>query len=115
MKRERLTHVQRREQTRERLLEAARIMFLKKGLTATSVEDIAAAAGYTRGAFYSNFGSKPELLIELLWSGTHFVDAMNWLRELSTAGRRVACHDHDVDRRWVTRHSLCYGAGSSLR
>ncbi|KAA0997690.1 TetR/AcrR family transcriptional regulator [Paraburkholderia panacisoli] len=66
MKRKRLTHAQRREQTRERLLEAARKMFIKKGLAATSVEDIAEAAGYTRGAFYSNFDSKPELLLELL-------------------------------------------------
>jgi AcrR family transcriptional regulator len=66
MKRERLTHAQRREQTRERLLEAARKTFVKKGLAATSVENIAEAAGYTRGAFYSNFDGKPELLLELL-------------------------------------------------
>ena len=66
MKRERMTHAQRREQTRENLPEAARTMFVKKGLAATSVEDIAAAAGYTRGAFYSNFDGKPELLLELL-------------------------------------------------
>jgi AcrR family transcriptional regulator len=66
MKRERLTHAQRREQTRERLLEAARKMFVKKGLAATSVEDIAETAGYTRGAFYSNFDDKPELLLELV-------------------------------------------------
>jgi AcrR family transcriptional regulator len=39
---------------------------MKKGYAATSVEDIAAAAGYTRGAFYSNFRGKSELLIELL-------------------------------------------------
>ncbi|MFL9900489.1 TetR/AcrR family transcriptional regulator [Paraburkholderia fungorum] len=66
MKRERLTHAQRREQTRERLLEAARKMFVKKGLAATSVEDIAETAGYTRGAFYSTFDGKPELLLELV-------------------------------------------------
>ncbi|TDY27143.1 TetR family transcriptional regulator [Paraburkholderia sp. BL6665CI2N2] len=66
MKQERLTRAQRKEQTRECLLEAARKMFIKKGLAATSVEDIAEAAGYTRGAFYSNFGGKPELLIRLL-------------------------------------------------
>ncbi|WP_201702495.1 TetR/AcrR family transcriptional regulator [Paraburkholderia kirstenboschensis] len=66
MKRERLTHSQRREQTREFLFEAARKMFIEKGLAATSVEEIAEAAGYTRGAFYSNFGGKRELLIELL-------------------------------------------------
>lgn len=41
-------------------------MFVKKGFAATSVEDIAEAAGYTRGAFYSNFGGKPDLLIRLL-------------------------------------------------
>jgi AcrR family transcriptional regulator len=66
MKRERLTHAQRREQTRERLLEAARKTFVKNGLAATSVADIADAAGYTRGAFYSNFDGKPELLLELV-------------------------------------------------
>ncbi|MHB9841761.1 TetR/AcrR family transcriptional regulator [Paraburkholderia terrae] len=66
MTRPRLTRAQRKEQTREHLLEAAREMFVQKGLAATSVEDIAEAAGYTRGAFYSNFGGKCELLIELL-------------------------------------------------
>jgi len=66
MKRERLTRAQRKEQTLERLLEAARTMFVKKGLAATSVEDIAGAAGYTRGAFYSNFDGKSELLLELM-------------------------------------------------
>jgi AcrR family transcriptional regulator len=35
-------------------------------LDAASVENIAAAAGYTRGAFYSNFNSKDDLFIELL-------------------------------------------------
>jgi AcrR family transcriptional regulator len=66
MKRERLTRAQRKDQTRECLLEAARKMFVERGLAATSVEDIAETAGYTRGAFYSNFGGKAELLIELL-------------------------------------------------
>jgi AcrR family transcriptional regulator len=66
MKRKRLTREQRRDETRERLLAAARENFIKKGYAATCVEDIALAAGYTRGAFYSNFGGKLELLIELL-------------------------------------------------
>jgi AcrR family transcriptional regulator len=66
MKPERLTHARRKEQTRARLLDAARSIFLEKGLAATSVEDIVEAAGYTRGAFYSNFRSKQELLTELL-------------------------------------------------
>jgi AcrR family transcriptional regulator len=66
MKPERLTRAQRKEQTREHLFDAARTMFIKKGLAATSVEDIASTAGYTRGAFYSSFDSKLELLLELL-------------------------------------------------
>ncbi|HTR11171.1 MAG TPA: TetR/AcrR family transcriptional regulator [Paraburkholderia sp.] len=66
MKPERLSHARRKEQTRERLYGAARTMFLEKGFAATSVEDIVEAAGYTRGAFYSNFRSKQDLLAELL-------------------------------------------------
>jgi len=66
MKPERLSHARRKEQTRERLYGAARTMFLEKGFAATSVEDIVEAAGYTRGAFYSNFRSKQDLLTELL-------------------------------------------------
>jgi AcrR family transcriptional regulator len=66
MKRQRLTREQSKDQTRERLLDAAQATFMKKGFVAASVEDIAAAAGYTRGAFYSNFRSKSELFLELL-------------------------------------------------
>jgi AcrR family transcriptional regulator len=66
MTRIRLTREQSRDQTRERLLDASQVIFLTKGFVAASVEDIAAAAGYTRGAFYSNFGSKSELFLELL-------------------------------------------------
>ncbi|WP_042265722.1 TetR/AcrR family transcriptional regulator [Paraburkholderia heleia] len=66
MKRIRLTREQSRDQTRERLLDAAQAMFMKKGFVGASVEDIAHAAGYTRGAFYSNFAGKSDLLVELL-------------------------------------------------
>ncbi|WP_233863256.1 TetR/AcrR family transcriptional regulator [Paraburkholderia adhaesiva] len=66
MNRIRLTREQSRDQTRERLLDAALAIFMKKGFVGASVEDIAFAAGYTRGAFYSNFSSKAELLVELL-------------------------------------------------
>jgi len=62
----RLTRKERQQQTRERLLEAAERVFLRRGLKGSSVEEIAAEAGYTRGAFYSNFESKDELFVELL-------------------------------------------------
>ncbi|MFC5427864.1 TetR/AcrR family transcriptional regulator [Paraburkholderia denitrificans] len=66
MTRIRLTREQSRDQTRERLFDAAHAIFMSKGFVGASVEDIALAAGYTRGAFYSNFASKAELLVELL-------------------------------------------------
>ncbi|HEY6923404.1 MAG TPA: TetR/AcrR family transcriptional regulator [Steroidobacteraceae bacterium] len=66
MSRKRLTREDSRDQTTRRLLDAAQKLIAKKGLSAASVEDIAAAAGYTRGAFYSNFNSKGDLFIELL-------------------------------------------------
>ncbi|WP_018440931.1 TetR/AcrR family transcriptional regulator [Trinickia symbiotica] len=59
---------QRKAQTRERLLSAARKVFVEKGFASASVKDIVEAAGYTRGAFYSTFGTgnKSDLLLELL-------------------------------------------------
>ncbi|MFG0228790.1 TetR/AcrR family transcriptional regulator [Achromobacter sp. 413638] len=66
MSKVRLTREQSRDQTRQRLLDAAQSIFITKGFVAASVEDIAEQAGYTRGAFYSNFGSKSELLLQLL-------------------------------------------------
>ncbi|MFL9863039.1 TetR/AcrR family transcriptional regulator [Paraburkholderia fungorum] len=66
MKRQRLTREQSKDQTRQRLLDAGQAIFMKKGFVAASVEDLAGAAGYTRGAFYSNFRSKNELFLELL-------------------------------------------------
>jgi AcrR family transcriptional regulator len=66
MTRKRLSREDSREQTRQRLMDAAQKLIARKGLDAASVENIAAAAGYSRGAFYSNFKGKDELFIELL-------------------------------------------------
>ncbi len=52
MKRKRLTQQERGLQTRERVLEAARQLFIQRGFLSTSLADITDAAGYTRGAFY---------------------------------------------------------------
>ncbi len=46
------------ENTRKRIIEAAISVFYEKGVSATSLEDIAAAAGVTRGALYWHFGNK---------------------------------------------------------
>jgi AcrR family transcriptional regulator len=53
------------EETRERLLVAAEQVIAAQGYEASSVDDIAAAAGLTKGAVYSRFESKEELLFAL--------------------------------------------------
>src|SRR6185436_8242983 len=55
-----------RDDTREKLFEAAARVFEEQGIGGASIEIIAAAAGFTRGAFYSNFKSKDELIIAML-------------------------------------------------
>jgi AcrR family transcriptional regulator len=62
----RLTRKEKQAETRTRLLDAAEQVFLRRGLQGSSVDEIAAEAGFTRGAFYSNFKSKDELFVELL-------------------------------------------------
>jgi len=62
----RLTRAEKQAETRRKLLDAAERVFLRRGLQGSSVEEIAAEAGFTRGAFYSNFKSKDELFVELL-------------------------------------------------
>lgn len=62
----RLTRKEKQAQTRERLLDAAERIFQREGLATASVARITAEAGYTRGAFYSNFESKEQLFVELL-------------------------------------------------
>ena len=59
-------HQQRTEETRRRLLEAALQVFARDGFEASRLEDIAAEAGHTRGAFYANFATKEELFLALL-------------------------------------------------
>lgn len=54
-----------RSETRPRILRAARELFDEKGVDRVSVEAIAERAGYTRGAFYSNFASIDALLLAL--------------------------------------------------
>jgi AcrR family transcriptional regulator len=55
-----------RDDTRDKLFEAAARVFEEQGINASSIETIAAAAGFTRGAFYSNFASKDELIVAML-------------------------------------------------
>ena len=61
-RRRRLSREESRAQTRERLIEAAHEVFATEGIEATTIDRIAEEAGYSRGAFYSNFETKDDLL-----------------------------------------------------
>lgn len=63
---ERWTKERRREHTRGLLRKAAEDVFARKGFEAAALEDIAEAAGYSRGAIYSHFGSKVELFLAVI-------------------------------------------------
>jgi AcrR family transcriptional regulator len=71
------TRVERQAQTRTELIDAAERLFISEGFHATSVADVAAEAGYTTGAVYSNFASKEDLFFAV------------YERRAETAVRRV--------------------------
>jgi AcrR family transcriptional regulator len=57
----RLTRAQKRERTYEGLISAAERLFVERGFHASTVDEIALEAGFTKGAVYSNFESKEDL------------------------------------------------------
>jgi len=100
----RLGRQERREETRADLLAAARRAFLRDGFHAASLDAIAEDAGYTKGAFYSNFASKDDALVAVF--DEHFRDrAVAYERLIFTTGsvedayRAVARYWHDANER----------------
>ncbi len=69
-----------RAETRARLLDAAVGVFVERGIAAATVEDIAEAAGFSRGAVYSNFADKDAVVLALLQKMTD--DAMAEIEDL---------------------------------
>lgn len=62
----RKTRTEMQAETREKLLESARLVFCRKGYGSASIDEIAEGAGYSRGAFYSNFATKEDLAVAVL-------------------------------------------------
>jgi AcrR family transcriptional regulator len=60
------TMTPRRAATRARLLDAAREVIAERGAGGATVEGIAERAGFTRGAFYSNYASLDELIVDVI-------------------------------------------------
>jgi AcrR family transcriptional regulator len=61
-----LTPERRRAMTRQHLLDAAAIVFARNGFHGSTLDEVAATAGFSKGAVYSNFKSKDDLFLELL-------------------------------------------------
>jgi AcrR family transcriptional regulator len=62
----RLTRKERQAKTRSRLLSSAAKVFCRKGMEGGSIDEVAGAAGFTKGAFYANFKNKEELFLAML-------------------------------------------------
>ncbi|MDH3706723.1 MAG: TetR/AcrR family transcriptional regulator [Acidimicrobiia bacterium] len=110
----RLTRAEQREQTRTRLLDAGEELFAERGIASTPIEDIAERAGFSRGAFYSNFADKDALVmailertiarneVELEELFTNRVDAADFMRGLRE-------RETDTSRRALSLEYLLYG------
>lgn len=73
----------RRQETQFNLLRAAANLYAEQGINGTTVEEISEAAGYTRGAFYSNFRNLDDLLIVLLETEYNYlIERIDRAREL---------------------------------
>lgn len=89
----------RRAETRRRLLDAALAVFAEEGFGRASVEDVCERAGYTRGAFYSNFSSLDELFLAM-WEerSAAFLGALAASLEEAAAEREPLTLEEGVDR-----------------
>ncbi len=89
------------EETRRGILSAAERLFEAKGLAATSLEEIAAEAGVTRGAVYWHFTNKADLVIALLADAPLFhEDMLALLAEDDPAGPLGALEAMVIAQRW---------------
>lgn len=89
----------RREDVRRRILDAAYGVFAERGYEGASLERVAEAAGFSKGAVYSNFANKDELFYELI--AARIDERARAVRE--SAGRRRAAAGKEPRPRGSTR------------
>lgn len=88
------TREQRKAETRERLLAAARRVVARRGYEGASVDEIADEAGFSSGALYSNFEGKEDLFLELMRTE---MDAQNEALERAVGAARESVADRARD------------------
>jgi AcrR family transcriptional regulator len=97
----------RKAQTRARLLEAAARVYARRGFNGATLDEVAAEAGFTKGAVYGHFGSKENLLLALM--GEHLTrqvaeqvalfdrERITWERPLAGSARWMERLERDPD------------------
>ncbi|BBY30973.1 TetR/AcrR family transcriptional regulator [Mycolicibacterium sediminis] len=96
---ERWTRERRLEHTRALLLDAAEDVFAEKGFTSATLDDIAHAAGYTKGAIYKHFATKEELFLAV--SDRYWRRYFDNFAEVMSDANRVGGRELDeIAERW---------------
>ncbi|OMC36991.1 TetR family transcriptional regulator [Mycobacterium sp. GA-1841] len=96
---ERWTRERRLEHTRSVLLDAAEEVFAEKGFAPATLDDIARAAGYTKGAIYKHFATKDDLFLAVsdrYWR--RYFD--NFAEVMSGASRVGPAELDEIAKRW---------------
>lgn len=107
-----MTSTRSRENTRARLVSAAEEVFAERGIRRVTVDDLVNAAGYTRGAFYSNFSSIEEVFFELFRTlSQQMLDAVETTLEQTPEGEftigLVLEAVQPISRRWYAIQAEC--------
>jgi len=96
---EQWTRERRLEHTRSLLLDAAEEVFAEKGFTPATLDDIASAAGYTKGAIYKHFGAKEDLFLAV--SDRYWRRYFDNFTEVLSATTEVGARElDDIAQRW---------------
>jgi AcrR family transcriptional regulator len=102
-------HQARTKETQARILDAAQALFADQGFEKTQLEEVAARAGYTRGAIYAHYSSKEDLFLALMEQrvyskfGSLLIDLEN---ENDLKKRPV------IFKRWLTRQITDHSWGT---
>lgn len=95
------TREQQRQQTRQRVYESAIAVFRRDGVAACRTDDIAKAAGVSRGAFYFHFPTKEHVLLERMReTEAQICDAIAALPEDAPVDRVLATLNGELARIW---------------
>lgn len=94
----RLSRTESQELTRAKLIDSATQLYLENGYAATSTDQVAEAAGFSRGALYSNFKSKEDLALAVLDRHTE-----EQFQEIMTVAADAPSERFTRFERWLTK------------